>query len=406
MEHSLLAASLRSREDYLLIRGYIDLKVSTYSKSFQIVMSKVGDYYKRDGSVTSVDSAVLMAQLAESIRNEKHVELFSSFITESLAKDSSDANVRAVILLAKQQEVADKLSQVLATNSEDARVDTLIEELRVLRSMTSLEELTEIGLELYHDIDLVELISKESDPTNLIKIYPSSLNDRIDGGAKRGHHILVFAQVETGKSAMCINMNCGFARQGFKSIYFINEDRPQDIILRHISSLSGMTKRQIYEDPRQAQSLANDAGFQNIMVVSASPGTPAQIESYIDKYSPDCIIVDQLRNLSVKAESRVNQLEMAATAIRTISKRTNVLAVSVTQAGDSANNKLILEKGDVDFSNVGIPSQMDLMIGMGMDSTYEAEGLRHLTLVKNKLSGSHSNFPVRIDTTLSRIRTI
>jgi hypothetical protein len=195
-------------------------------------------------------------------------------------------------------------------------------------------------------------------------------------------------------------------RQGFKTLYIINEDRTQDIIIRHISNLSGMTKHQIQENPRRAQDIANEAGFQNTVVVSASPGTPQQIEEIVDEYGPDCVITDQLRNLAMKAENRTNQLESATTAIRNIGKKYNALMASVTQAGDSARNKLELDDGDIDNSNTGIPAQADVLIGMGMDPTFEAEGLRMLTLCKNKVSGLHGSFPVRINPTLSRITSI
>jgi hypothetical protein len=102
----------------------------------------------------------------------------------------------------------------------------------------------------------------------------------------------------------------------------------------------------------------------------------------------------------------VNQLEAAATAIRNIGKQANVLAVSVTQAGDSASDKLILDQGDVDFSNTGIPAQADLMVGIGVDAQHEAEGIRVFNLPKNKIGGVHEHFPVRIYTQLSRVVSI
>lgn len=405
MEQPLLAASLRSRQDYDLIREYVDLKLSTYSKLFQIVMSKVGEYYARDGTAQFVLPEVLLTQIAESLRNVKHVERIQELVSEALASTGSDVNVRAAILLAKQQEVGDKLSQAVS-GASGGDVDALLAELQELRAMTSLDDLAEQGLEVYHDLELEHLIASEFDPTSLIKVYPSSFNERLDGGAKRGHHITVFGRPEAFKSGFCINANCGFARQGFKSLYFINEDRPQDIILRHVSNLSGMNKRQIQADPKQAQALANANGFQNIIVVSCSPGTPAMIEEYCDKYQPDAIIIDQLRNLKVKADNRVNQLEYAATAARTIGKKCNVLVVSVTQAGDSGSNKAVLEMGDIDSSNTGIPAQADVLAGIGVDAVLEAENRRSISLPKNKISGRHEAFPVNIIPSLSRMTSV
>lgn len=403
MEQPLLAASLRSRQDYELIKSYIDMRTSTYSKPFQIIMGKVGEYYQRDGDAAHVEAPILLAQIQESIRNAKHVTRFTELIEESLATTGSDINVRAAILMSKQQEVGDKLSQALAMDSTAARVDDLIKELSALRAMTSLDELSEKGLEAFHDVDLEAMIQKEYDPDSLIQLKPSPVNERLDGGLKGGDHVVLFGPVEVGKSAFSINANCGFARQGKRGLYVINEDRAESIIMRHVANLSGMSKYQIQADPRKAQTLANDAGFQNIIVLSASPGSPQQIAEAVEQYEPDTVIVDQLRNLKVKAESRVNQLEAAATAVREIGKKYKVVMVSVTQAGDSARDKLILDTGDVDFSNVGIPAQADVMVGIGMNAQYEAENLRHISMPKNKISGRHENFPVRIVPQLSRI---
>lgn len=387
-----------------MIRQYINQKLATYSKPWQIVMAKVEEYYKRDVDATHVDSDVLIGQLSETIRNPKHLEKFTQLIHSSLGMDSSDANVRATILLAKQQEVGDQLSQALVMGSP--KVDELITELRLLRSMTSLDDLTDQGLEVYDEIDLMALVASESDTANLIRIYPKALNDRLDGGAKGGHHILFYGPVEVGKTASVITATCGIARQGKSILYFINEDRPQDIILRAISNLTGMTKHEVYANPRKAQGLADEAGFRNIRVISCAPGTPAQIDRYVERYAPSAIVVDQLRNLAVKADTRVNQLEAAASAVRKTGKEANVLALSVTQAGDSAKDKLVLETGDVDFSNVGIPAQADVMVGVGMNAVYQEQGLRHISLPKNKLSGKHEDFPVKINTLLSRMTSV
>lgn len=406
MELPLLAASLRSRQDFDLIKSYIDMRASTYSKRFQIVMKKVGEYYQRDPDAQHVDHTVLLAQIAESIRNDKHVQQFTELVAESLVSNGSEVNVKAVILLAKQQEVGDSLAQALAMDSTQSKVDDLLSELQGLRQLTSLDQLAEEGLEVFHDIDLEDLIIREFNPEQLIKVYPESLNDKLDGGVRKEHHIIAFGPVEIGKSLITINASCGFARQNKKGLYFINEDRPQDIIMRMVSNLSGLTKYQVLQNPHRAKALANEHGFQNIVVVSCAPGTPAQVEQYIDEYEPEWIVADQLRNFKVKAENRTNQLEMAATSFRTIGKKKSVLVWSVTQGADSCRNKLQMDTGDVDSSNVGIPAQADVLLGIGADETMLAENTRMLSLPKNKISGNHDFFPIRVNPQLSRARSV
>lgn len=406
MEKQLLAISLASKEDYLLVKNYIDLKSTSYSKEFQVLIGKTGEYYARDSTAEHVVPEVLVAQLAESVRSDKLLDRLSGFVSEAVAASSSGVNVRAVVMLAKQQEVADKLAAALVSDVGNAKVDQLMGQLVELRKADVLVEDSSSNIELYHGVDLMELMEKEYDPENIIKIYPLAISDRLDGGAHPGHHIVVFARPETGKSALVINASCGFAYQKKKVLYVINEDRPQDIIMRHIANLSGMNKHEIRDNPRKAQDLAYARGWDNIVVASAAPGSPDDIRRLIDREDPAVVIGDQLRNFKVRAENRTNQLEIAATEMRNIGKEANVLMLSVTQAGDSASNKLVLEQGDVDGSNTGIPAQADVMIGIGVDAQTEAEGVRIISLPKNKIGGVHDSFPVRINPQLSRYTNV
>lgn len=403
MEKALVGVSMRSRQDYNLVRNYIDVNGKQYSKPFQILMGMIGDYYSRDGTSTLVLPEVLAAQVHESMRNQKHAELFDTFLAEAAAA-SHDANVRAVILLAKQQEVGDRLAVAITTNS--AEVPDLMREYKELMDVTSLDALVDSGMEVYTNIDLAALMQHEFDPSLLIPLYPQSLNDRLDGGAKPGHHVTIFGRPESMKSGTAINMACGAARNNKKVDYYINEDRPEDIIIRIVSNLTGFTKRQIHERPSEARRIAHDNGFGNISVISISPGTLNQIEACIEKHEPAVIVVDQLRNLKVRADNRVNQLEYAATGIRNLAKAANVLAISVTQAGDSGSNKAILEMGDIDSSNTGIPAQADLLLGVGVTPELEAEGLRMFSMPKNKITGDHGSLPVRVIPQLSRVVSV
>lgn len=405
LEKQLLGLSMSSKEDFLAVKSYIDMKSKTYSKEFSVLMSKVGEYYARDGTAEMVVPDVLMAIISESVRSDKLIDRLGEYVSEAAGAATSSANVRAVVLMAKQQELGDKLAAALTSDIGSSSIDDLMEELRQLRSREDFS-VEEEGAEVYQGVDLEELMEKEYDPENVIMVYPRAINDRLDGGARPGHHLIYYGRPEIGKSAAVISASGGFARQGFRTLYTINEDRAEDIIIRHVSNLSGLTKHQIRDNPRKAQEIAYDNGLENVIVISIAPGSPRQIAHFIEKFDPKCVIVDQLRNLNVRAENRTNQLERAATEVRTLGKEANVLMLSVTQAGDSAENKLVLDQGDVDGSNTGIPAQADLMVGIGADEEWKMENTRMISLPKNKIGGEHDNFPVRINPQLSRYTSI
>ena len=409
MEAQLLAASLASRDSYELIKEYITLKSSTYSKQFQVVMNKLGEYYARDSAAVKADVDLLLTQISETIRNDKHIATFRDMLSAAQAVDLSEANVKATVLLAKQQEVGDKLSQALVMDAGQAKVDELLQELQALRAVTSIEQLASqeeaarvlSGAEL----DLDALLHKENDASNLIKLYPTSLNERVDGGVKRGHHIIVFARPNAGKTATCVHMSCGFLHQGFRVLYIINEDREEDIYLRHVNNLSGYDKYSLTGNAQEAQTKARSRGIDRLVIAGLAPGSIKQIAELIEQHSPDVVIVDQLRNLNVRADSRVNQLDAAARGVRDLGKYYNVLMVSVTQAGDSAEGKAVLDMGDVDFSNTGIPAACDVLLAIGKDATLEAEQRRMISLPKNKL-GREEHFVVNITPSLSRLGNV
>ena len=75
----------------------------------------------------------------------------------------------------------------------------------------------------------------------------------------------------------------------------------------------------------------------------------------------------------------------------------------VHQADNDAHGKLILEKNNMHFSNEGIQGQMDVMIGMGMNTEFENQNRRMLVLTKNKISGNHEAFPIRVNPEISEV---
>jgi len=134
------------------------------------------------------------------------------------------------------------------------------------------------------------------------------------------------------------------------------------------------------------------------------PGTVQEIEKYIRKVEPDVLIVDQMRNLESSDTNRVLQLDAVARNLRNLGKKYNLYNFSLTQAGDSADNKLYLEMGDVDFSNTGVPGAADCMIGVGANREFLANGFRMLSFPKNKIG--HTKEPVRVTLDSERSKLI
>lgn len=397
MEKHLLSVALHSRESFTLIAQHIGVKL--YSREFQIIWGFISDYYKRDTNATQVDRTVLGELIGAGTVNPKHTEKFLAIVDEGYQFDTSDSNVRQVILQTKKHELGLELATAIANGKEH---DQLVEQYKELLRYTSLDELTAKGVEVYDFNDIDSLMMHEVDPSTRLIVYPLALNERLEGGLRGSDHLTLFARPEMGKTAGILTMAVGFARQGRRGILFNNEERIERLYMRALSCATGMTSQEIKANPQAARDIAEQVGFNNITFIALSPGSPAQIEEYVEELGAEWFIVDQLRNLLIKSDSRVNQLEAAATAIRNIGKKHNAVAISVTQAGDSAEGKAILTMGDVDFSNTGIPAQCDVLLGIGGTPEQVNSNIRVFSLSKNKISGRHEDFPVRMNPYLSK----
>ena len=133
-----------------------------------------------------------------------------------------------------------------------------------------------------------------------------------------------------------------------------------------------------------------------------SGGSPDLVDRYCAAFKPDCLVIDQLRNMHANAKvgTRAQNLDLVAAATRRLLTKHNCVGISVGQAnaGDHGKQKLFLEMDDFDESRTGVPASADLMVALGVDSAMEANRQRAVNLPKNKLTGRHDHFQVKVDT--------
>lgn len=394
-EKKILATLLSSREAFDKVFDHLD--DSDFSSETTLVLKYISEYYVADPKAPHVDLDILLARLKRGLQNPKHFEALSTVLKN--LPSASVENVSRELLEIKRYSVGLKLSQALASGRRSS-VEQYLSAYNDLWALTDFDIKREVET---CGLNLKELVSAHFDRGNLIPLFPRLLNERLDGGAKPGHHILIFAPTEMGKTLLAIHNVGGWLQAERKVLYFGNEDPAADILMRLGSNLSGMTKHEIEANPDEATKRATESGVENFTMVEASPGTFYQARKLVDKHKPDIVVLDQLRNFDVKADGRTQQLEKAATEARNLGKSMGVLVVSITQAADSASGKRILNRGDVDGSNVGIPGQMDVMVGVGATEDEEHMGIRTISFPKNKIGGTHEHFSTSFNPALSRV---
>ena len=395
MESKILSSIIKDRESFNKL-SKLNVKDS-FSDPAKFIYDIVCDFYDNDTSVSFVDLELVEKRIEREL--PKQIDLYRN-ILKTLNETTSSANLLSEVIAIKKDSIARELSSLLLTHQKTGVIE-LMEEYKNVESSFDEDDEDESLLAGAKIHDIVESLKNQ----NRIKLWPKALH-QATGGAIRGNNVLVFGRPEVGKSLFIINMVGGLLHDGYKVLFIENEDPAKSTMSRLICRLADKPLIDVIENPDEVENVVRQRGYNNLILKSLSPGTFRDIQSLIDHHGVDVVVINQLRNIWVGKESRVEQMEIAATSARNLAKKNNILVIGVTQAGDSGTNKLRLEMGDIDFSNTGMPAQMDLIIGIGSNEEYDSKSWRMISLPKNKLSGEHLYFPVTVDTKINKVTSI
>lgn len=389
-ERKILSAFVKDRAAWESAKELIDR--NDFDSVTLHLIDLVSEYYATDQKAANADVEIIADRFARQQPSEKLANTVKSILTQ--LPSVSGENVQREIREIKAYNIGLKLSAAFAKGVAGPEVQGLIQDyLRITEGIQETGSDDEDPIEFTVD----SLVRKSFQKDGLIQLLPRTLTEHLDGGCRPGHHILVFAPTEMGKTLIVINMVAGFTLQGLKTLYVGNEDPVSDLQMRYICRLVGRPKGDILKYPERAQAILDKRNYKNVIFAPLAPGNFRKIRALVEKFKPNVVVLDQLRNIDVDSENRTQALEKAATEARNLAKSMEVLVISVSQAADSASGKRVLSRGDVDSSNVGIPGQTDVMIGIGADEELEARNMRILSFPKNKVSGNHSTIEIVIN---------
>lgn len=407
LEKRILGACCKSRSDYESVRA--EIGSATLSAIATTLTAVLEDYYNRDPNAGHCDPAILAERAGTRVGSEKLAKAIAEYC-RSIDVAISVPNLLFDVRLARRDRIGDRISGLLANRQHSSELDTLVQEYQELGDAENAKGLGQLG-QPEADTDIFEAVgSQELVDTHFSGaatfVFPfQRLNSMCDGGARRGHHILVFARPEIGKTLLTLSI-VGSMLQAHRVLYVGNEDPMCDIVLRLFAGLVGRTTREVRDNPGRFDELAFQKGYANFIGASASPGTFAEVGGLVEKFQPDVVVLDQLRNINVNDDNKVTSLEKAALGARALAKSAGILSISITQAGESAEGKSHLDLSDIDFSKTGIPGAVDLALGLGASREDAHHGFRTINVSKNKLGGEHGAFQVSVDTKRGVVREV
>jgi hypothetical protein len=227
-------------------------------------------------------------------------------------------------------------------------------------------------------------------------------------GVSGGQLIEVGARPNTGKTsfhASLIAAPGGFAHQGAKCIVLCNEEPTHRVGARYLTAAAGMSAREVKSNMAKAKSLYEPV-MNNIKIKEAGGRDMAWVESVCKSYKPDVLVLDMGDKFSADGNFARQDEALKACAIyaRQIAKTYDCAVFYMSQLSAEAEGRSQLNQSMMEGSRTGKAAEADLMILIGkspakdkIEGEEEDSPLRHINVVKNKLTGWHGMVNCNLD---------
>jgi len=299
------------------------------------------------------------------------------------------------------QEVLSKLfQQVVGEDIANLGVDYVTGDLSSLEPLRNLLEqygddfTPNLSVE-WDDIDIETLLARNDLEARWTFNIPT-LTRKVEG-VNAGHLIEIGARPNTGKTsfhASLIASPGGFAHQGANCIILCNEEGYHRVGARYLTAATGMTMKQIKDNPAKARDLYAPVK-ERIKIKDATGRDMAWVESICKSYKPDVVLLDMGDKFAKTGGFARTDEALKANAVhaRMIAKQHDCAVFYMSQLSADAEGKVLLNQSMMEGSRTGKAAEADLMVLIAknpvVDGQEEEDTQRHLNVVKNKLSGWH-----------------
>ena len=247
----------------------------------------------------------------------------------------------------------------------------------------------------WDDIEIETLMAK-ADLEARWTFNIASLTRKVEG-VNAGHLIEIGARPNTGKTsfhASLIAAPGGFAHQGANCIILCNEEGYHRVGARYLTAATGMTMREIKDNPAKARELYAPVK-ERIKIKDATGRDMNWVESICKSYKPDLVLLDMGDKFAKSGGFARTDEALKANAVhaRMIAKQHECAMFYMSQLSADAEGKVLLNQSMMEGSRTGKAAEADLMILIAknpvVDGQEEEDTQRHLNVVKNKLTGWH-----------------
>ena len=401
-------ALLRSLLDKEFYDNHIGVKCPPrlFTKDAQKIKSVV-DYamstYKRNLTVDEVEAVFMVSNpTLTTAQKEGYTKLFSQIKIETpMGNDVADDVLSKLF----QQVIGEDIANLGFEYVNGTQ--TSLEPLRQLLDNYNDNFLPDLNVE-WDDISIEAILAANTLESRWAFNIPV-LNSRIKG-VNAGHLIEVGARPNTGKTSFHASMLVGpngMARQGAKCVVLCNEESYDRVAFRYIQASTGFPKEKIQANIQEAKSIYQDI-TKNVKIKDVSGEDMTWVETMCKSERPDIVVLDMGDKFARQGSSSRPDEMLKANAIyaRQIAKTYGCAVFYMSQLSAEAEGRQVLNQAMMEGSRTGKAAEADLMLLIGQPAQVEGideqSTLRHINVVKNKVTGWHGMINCNLDYRIAR----
>ena len=344
------------------------------------------DKYRRDLTVNEIEGLFLSAEpQLTTAQEDEYKKIFQKLRHETpIGKDVAHDILSKLFQHSLGEEVAN-----IGFNLVNG-FETSMEPLRRLVQNYRDDFLPDLNIE-WDDLEIDTLIEKNDLETRW-HFNLTSLADQVEG-VNAGHLVVGGARPNTGKTSFHASLVAGpggFAEQGAKCIVLCNEEATHRVGARYLTAASGMTMREIRDNPREAQHRWARLK-ENIKIKDATGQSMNWVELVCKTYEPDIVILDMGDKFA--PDQSHEGLKLCAIHARQLAKEYGCAVFYMSQLSAEAEGRINPNQSMMEGSKTGKAAEADLMILISknpvVEGAEEQDTQRHLNIAKNKLKGGY-----------------
>lgn len=388
MSGSLVLRGLLNYKNYVRYAGVIN-KLRDVDKSFRVLFSLIADYYTRYPTA-DIPPQNLLAFFTVQYPDPSGLELAHDVLKQMVDMDITQDD----ILKQAMNRFTEKyfLNQIVQAcipvleDQEPTAVEQVQEYLTQLRQVTD-DIADSASWEPIQIRDVLEYTESEG-LTWVVPILHEAL-----GPVRNGFLYHLYARPDSGKTSLCCHLAAHFAFQFRRTdeciLYLNNEEHINRVRRRILCALLNVTPSDLISNEERLQGEFERKGGGRIISFGDCQSV-VEVERYISTFAPRVVFIDTGPKVAPLGSSTASEPERKHQTYKRLRELANQYACAIIttgQADASADGKRYLTLSQMDGSKVGIPSELDAAIGIGIGT---ASQVRFFSVTKNKILGTYN----------------